>query len=127
MGLRMGAYATVWQVEPVSETLTKGRISISRKNKASGEYEQDFSGYVSFVGTLAAKKAASLQERDRIKIGDVDVTNRFDKEKNITYTNFKIFSFEMADDALRNPPPPSQNRQEHFNVDDGVVDDDIPF
>ena len=127
MGLRMGAYATVWQVEPISETLTKGRISISRKNKASGEYEQDFSGYVSFVGTLAAKKAASLQERDRIKIGDVDVTNRFDKEKNITYTNFKIFSFEMADDALRNPPPPSQNRQEHFNVDDGVVDDDIPF
>lgn len=127
MGFRKDTYATVWQVEPVSETLTKGRISISRKNKASGEYEQDFSGYVSFVGTLAAKKAASLQERDRIKLGDVDVTNRFDKEKNVTYTNFKIFSFEMADDALRNPPPPSQNRQEHFNVDDGVVDDDIPF
>lgn len=127
MGFRKDTYATVWQVEPVSETLTKGRISISRKNKASGEYEQDFSGYVSFVGTLAAKKAASLQERDRIKLGDVDVTNRFDKEKNVTYTNFKIFSFEMADDALQNTPPPSQNRQEHFNVDDGVVDDDIPF
>ncbi len=127
MGLRTGAYASVWSVEPVSDTLTKARISISRKNKASGEYEQDFGGYVSFVGTLAAKKAASLQERDRIKLGDVDVTNRFDKEKNVTYTNFKIFSFEMADDALRNPPPPSQNRQDHFNVDDGVVDDDIPF
>ena len=42
MGFRTGAYAKVWKVEPYSDTSVKLRISISRKNKQSGEYEQDF-------------------------------------------------------------------------------------
>ena len=90
MGFRKESYATVWSVETVSDTLTKARISISRKNKQTGEYETDFSGFVSFVGTAAAKKASLLKEKDRIRLGDVDVTNKYDKEKNVTYTNFKV-------------------------------------
>lgn len=42
MGFRTGAYAKVWEVTPMSDTSTKVRMSISRKNKQSGEYEQDF-------------------------------------------------------------------------------------
>ena len=80
MGFRKDAYATVWSVEVVSDTMTKGRISVSRKNKQTDEYETEFGGFVSFVGTAAAKKAAGLKERDRIRLGDVDVTNRYDKE-----------------------------------------------
>ena len=52
---------------------------MSRKNKNTGEYETDFSGYVGFVGTVAAKKAAQLKEKDRIRLGDVDVTTKYDK------------------------------------------------
>ena len=37
------------------------RLSISKKNRATGEYEQDFSGFVMFVGTACAKKAAALK------------------------------------------------------------------
>ena len=73
MGFRTGAYAKVWEVTPMSDTSTKVRMSISRKNKQSGEYEQDFSGFVLAIGTAAAKKAASLKEGNRIKLGDVDV------------------------------------------------------
>lgn len=92
MGFRKEAFATIWSVESTSDTLTKARISISRKNKQTGEYDTDFSGFVSFVGTAAAIKAAGLKEKDRIRLGDVDVTNKYVKEKNITYTNYKIFS-----------------------------------
>lgn len=125
MGFRKDAYAKVWEVESVSDTLTKARISISRKNKQTGEYETDFGGYVSFIGTAAAKKSAVLKEKDRIKLGDVDVTNKYDKEKNTTYTNFKIFSFETQDDA-DNSSAAVETAQDH--VDDGEVEDSgLPF
>lgn len=44
MGFRTGAYAKVWEVTPMSDTSTKVRMSVSRKNKQTGEYEQDFPG-----------------------------------------------------------------------------------
>lgn len=127
MGFRKEAFATIWSVESTSDTLTKARISISRKNKQTGEYDTDFSGFVSFVGTAAAKKAAGLKEKDRIRLGDVDVTNKYVKEKNITYTNYKIFSFETQneiDGTSRNTESPEPKKP----VDDGEVDDDrLPF
>lgn len=126
MGFRKDSFATIWSVEPTSDTLTKARISISRKNRQTGEYENDFSGFVSFVGTAAAKKAASLKERDRIKLCDVDVTNRYDKERNTTFTNFKIFSFEMVDGSQAQQSAASTEPQ--HPVDDGEIDDSrLPF
>lgn len=97
MGFRTGTYAKVWEVTPLSDTSTKVRMSVSRKNKQSGEYEQDFSGFVLAIGTATASKAARLKEGDRIKLGDVDVSTKYDKEKRVTYTNFKLFSFEIED------------------------------
>lgn len=99
MGFRSQAFCKIWEITPQTDTRTKGRISISRKNRQTGEYETDFSGFVSFLGTAAARKAAVLKEGDRIRLGDVDVSNRFDKEKQITYTNFNIFSFETQDEV----------------------------
>lgn len=99
MGFRTGAFARVWSVDPKSERWTKIRISVSRKNNDTGEYEEEFSGFVDCIGTACASKAAKLKERDRIKLGNVDVTNKYVKEKNITYTNFKMTSFDMADES----------------------------
>lgn len=97
MGFRTGCYATVWQVEPKTATITSVRVSTSRKNKETGEYDQDFSGFVGFVGTGCASKASQLKERDRIKLGDVEVTNKYDKSTGKSWTNFNCYSFEMAD------------------------------
>ena len=93
MGFRKDSYATVWEVKPRSNTMTSARISINRKDKQTGEYVQDFGGYVSFIGTACADKAAKLKPKDRIKLGDVDVTRRYDKEKQKDYYTFKVFSF----------------------------------
>lgn len=128
MGFRNGAFATIWEVEPVYDTSTKCRISISRKNKETSEYETDFSGFVMFIGTAAAKKAACLKAKDRIKLGNVEVTTKYDKEKNKTYTNFKCFSFEDANG--NNPTETSADanvEKAQSAVDDGEVDDRLPF
>lgn len=109
MGFRTGAFCKVWEVKPLSDTNTKLRISISRKNKATGEYEQDFSGFVNAIGTATAKKAAALNEGDRIKLGDVDVSTRYVKDENRSYTNYKIFTFELDSGA-----------SDSGDVDDGV-------
>lgn len=104
MGFKTGAYCTVWEVTPEKEFSTKLQISISRKNK-DGEYEQDFSGFVYANGTGAAKKAAQLQKKDRIRLGDVDVTTTYNKEKKVTYTNYKVYNFATQDDPKFNLTP----------------------
>ena len=129
MGFRSGGYATVWEVTPRSDTMTSVRLSTSRKDKTTGEYETDFSGFVAFVGTAAAKKAAKLKEKDRIKLGDVDVTTKYDKVKKITYTNYTAFSFEDANppDNQRNAGSVSDGDTSFLNIDEGIDEDELPY
>lgn len=125
MGFRTGAYAKVWEVTPMSDTSTKVRMSVSRKNKQTGEYEQDFSGFVLAIGTAAARNAAKLKEGTRIKIGDCDVTTKYDAQKKVTYTNFKMFSFEDADGNGSSEPDKTDPQPQ---VDEGEVDENrLPF
>ena len=94
MGLKTNCYATTWEKKPYpSGKATDVRISVSKKNKQTDQYETEFSGWCRFAGT-ANQKAASLVERSRIKITDFEVTNRYDKEKGTTYTNVTVWDFE---------------------------------
>lgn len=125
MGFRNGAYATVWETKPGNGNWTDVRLSISRKNR-DGEYETDFSGFVRFIGD-AHTGAAYLGEKSRIKIGECDVTNRYDKEKKVTYTNFAVFSFEDADGGNAATQPPASTDENGFmNIPDGI-DEELPF
>lgn len=127
MGFRNNTYAKVWSVEPKSDVNTKVRISISKKNRETGSYEQDFSGFVSFIGSACAKKAAALKEGDRIKIGDVDVSSFFSKEKNKEYITFKCFSFEDASFGDSGTPSEASTDLQP-TVDSGEIDDArLPF
>lgn len=125
MGFRRDAYATVWEVTPVSETMTKVRLSTSKKNRQTDQYETDFSGFVAFVGAAAAKNAAHLAEKDRIKLGDVDVTTKYDKEKKITYTNFTAFNFEQQNSGGNTSV--DMNDVAEAKVEDIISDGAIPF
>ncbi len=98
MGFRNKAFATCWSVEPGKGNFTKVRLSVSKKDKATGEYVQDFSGYCMFIGTAHAK-AAKLREKDRIRLLDVDVSTTYDKEAKKEYVNYKVFDFDMGDTA----------------------------
>lgn len=128
MGFRNNAYATVWKVESESDTRTKVQLSVSRKDKQTGQYETDFSGFASFIGTAAAKKALSLKERDRIRLGDVDVSTKYNKEKNVTYVNYKVFSFETQEEIdSGNSGSQVYSTDPQMQVDSGEVEDRLPF
>ncbi len=130
MGFRKGAYAKVWRDPERKEKYSKINISCSQKNK-NGQYETTFSGFVMLLGEAHAK-AESLHAGDRIQIGDIDVTNRYDKEKKITYTNFTMYDFTLSGGAspaqkgeggARKASAPNENHSDSF---DGISDDE-PF
>lgn len=123
MGFRQGAYACVWETKAGSGNWTDVRLSISKKNR-DGDYETDFSGFVRFIGD-AHKEADCLCEKTRIKIGECEVTNRYDKEKKVTYTNYAVFSFEYADGS-GSAAGGSASGDGFANVPD-VDEEDLPF
>lgn len=114
MGLwgESNSIATVFGVEVKSDTFTKARISISKKDKETGEWEQELSKWVCFFGTMLAKKAATLKDKDRIRIKKFEIINKFDKESNPwrEFETIKIWDFEKL---------------EPFNSLDTVVDDSV--
>lgn len=60
-------------------------------------------------------------------MGDVDVTTRYDKEKNREYVNYTCFSFEMADAPNNNRSNVNMNNVDS-NPEEGDTDDDtLPF
>lgn len=96
MSYRKGARCTVWSVQPVSDTMTKVNLSSDGKNR-DGNYEKDFSGFVAFIGTANAKRALSLKAKDHIVLGDCEVKMTYGEDKKPKYTNYNVFSFEMAE------------------------------
>lgn len=131
MGFRVGGYCSVWSCEPSkSGNTTRVRLSSSRKNKQTGEYEQDFSGFCTFIGP-AHELAKGLKEKDRIKILECDVNTTYDREKKIEYVNYKVFGFEMADGSPAPSPTatakPAAKKTAPL-VEEGEVDEDaLPF
>lgn len=135
MGFRQNGFCSVWSVEP-SKTgkTTRVRLSSSRKNKMTDEYEQDFSGFCTFIGK-AHDMAQDLQPKDRIKILECDVGTTYDKESHKEYVNYKVFDFEMANGGSSggggsNKPAKTGGRKKPpIAVDEGEVDEDsnIPF
>lgn len=120
MGFGNGSWAKIWSVERGDKS-TKVRLSTSRKNKDTDEYEQDFSGFVTLAGT-AHKQAVNLKEGDRIQIGNCTVTSRYDKEKNKEYINFTMFSYEAGDG--QSAPVKVENKTV---VSANDQDDELPF
>lgn len=121
MGFREGAWATVWEVKknPSGKSYNVN-MSTSRKNKDTDEYETDWSGFAMFAGD-AAKKAATLKARDRIKLNGCEVTTRYVKEKNEKYTNYTVWDFDMSDFS-------SGGGKSRKNDDEyGIDEDSTPF
>lgn len=91
-----GSFAKLWEIRKREEKYTDIRISTSRKNKDTGEYEQDFGDFARLVGK-AHEAAEDLNDGDRFKIIKCGVENRYNKEKKVTYYNFVIFEIEPVE------------------------------
>ena len=126
MGFKQDArFVKVWEVE------NKGNyhvvsLSTSKKNKDTNKYETDFSDkFVRFIGT-AHTLAADLKNGDTIKLGSCEVTNKYDKEKNVTYTNYLVYSFEKEGSNSTNNQSTPKTDNSFMNIpDDGS--EELPF
>lgn len=126
MGFKQDGFATIWEVKQRSDTMTTVRLSTSRKNAKTGNFEQDFSGFVSFVGRENAAAALKLKEKDRIKLGRVDVSTKYDREKQKEFINYTCFSFEPASNSAKENTSDGANPQDGSN-NDVISDGDLPF
>ena len=126
MGFKQDArFVKVWEVE------NKGNyhvvsLSTSKKNKDTNKYETDFNDkFVRFIGT-AHTLAADLKNGDTIKLGSCEVTNKYDKEKNVTYTNYLVYSFEKEGSNSTNNQSTPKTDNSFMNIpDDGS--EELPF
>lgn len=119
MGFSNGSYAKIWKINiPEGAKRASVNITISRKDKATGEYKTVFSGFVNFVGE-AFNKVKSMQSGSRVRLTETDVESKYDKEKDRTSYFFTVWNFEELDNSNANStvaPATTSN-------DDG----DIPF
>lgn len=131
MGFRKDAWASVWSVEQGRGNTMKVRLSTSRRNRETEEYEQDFSGFCTFIGTAKAK-AEKLKPKSRIKLGDVDVTTWYDKGKGVEYVTYKVFDFELQDandtnNSTTKKPTKKSSGLEDTTEDGDIDEDNLPF
>lgn len=127
MGLKKDCTCKIWQVKR-NEKYTDVQISVDKKNKQTDAWETDFSGFVRFIGE-AHKKIADLpdgkQEKPfKVKAGDFEVTQRYVKDKNTTYTNFVMYDIQVEQGEVKNIPTP--NSDGFMNIPSGI-DEELPF
>lgn len=144
MGFRQSAFARIWTVNDEGKYST-ANISVSKKNKETGNYVVEFNdGYVRLVGAAhEAAKQLGLPTREQfdpqshkgvsIKILSCDVTNNYDKNTKKLYTNCAIFEFELPDgngntgnnQSAAKSAAPAANKQANPPVAED--DDELPF
>ena len=129
MGFRRNAWMSVFGFYPNEKSSKVAQISgaTSIKNKATGEYETDFSAYCTLIGEKVVQKAKNLRiakgKPARIRLLDVEVKQTFEgvgAERRPKYTNFNIYDFDFGDEER----PHTTNMDEDLNVAyEGISDD----
>ena len=126
MGFREGAFAKVWKVENKGNYAV-AQMSTSKKSKQSGEYETDWSdSFVRLIGTASKQVVGKEIPKGglSVKIGQCEVTSKYDKEKKITYTNYAIFNFHEEEENSKSNTKPN-TKSSKLEEDD--TDQDLPF
>lgn len=136
MGLRSnGCYATVWEVKEGKGNYMDVQLSTSKKDPATEKgYRTDWSGFVRFCGK-AKEFAQGLDKGARIRITSFEVTNSYNKEKKVTFTNIAVYEAELA--TFNNNGGNSASAQKSalpdvagdgfMNIPDDVEDGGLPF
>lgn len=128
MGFRKDGFCRVFKVEDKGN-YSVAEISTSKKNKDTDKYETDWSNkFVRLVGTAhnQLKKMTVGDKGITLKIGDCDVTNNYDKEKKITYTNYVIFNFHEDEGNSGSSKPSANSKPKNEPMDDDESDQ-LPF
>jgi hypothetical protein len=133
MGFANGRYATAWtdrntnKVLNIFEKYAEVQLTTSKKKK-DGTYETDFSGRCRFVGKSFEKiRRIDLREKDRLKLLEVETTNRYDKERKTTYNTYIVWDFETVENRQPTAPQTEVVRGGRKMESIGDIDCELPF
>lgn len=124
MAFKASCICTLWANKQTGKVVTayEGksyvdiRVSTSKKNKQTNQYETDFSGNVRCFGhAKEVLESVVLNEKDKVKLLEVEVSNHYDPTKRTTYTSFTCWDLELVDPSTKAPKQPE------------VVGGDLPF
>ena len=129
MGFSSGSYAKIKEVVEKQTNYTVCKVTITRKNKLTNEYELQFSAHCRFVGN--AHKSVPMADQ-RIKITSCDVTNCYkDKDGNLQFNKnpqYVVFNYELQEGQGSSAQVPYNPYDNGVNFEDlSSSDSDLPF
>lgn len=129
MGFKNNCFATAWTNKATNKVIDKfekyAEVQLTTSKKKDNTYETDFSGKVRFVGkAFTAIKDIELAEKDRLKLLEVEVTNKYDKDRRTTYTNYVCWDFECVNEPKKSAPQQPEVVGEMTPLDD-MFDDNL--
>ena len=129
MGFSQGSFAKIKEVVEKHDNYSVCKITVTKKNKLTNEYELQFSAHCRFVGN--AHKSVPMKDQ-RIKITSCDVTNCYkDKDGNLQFTKnpqYVVFGYELQESQGASAPMPYNPYDNGVNFEDLSSDDSsLPF
>lgn len=129
MGFSQGSFAKIKEVVEKHDNYSVCKITVTKKNKLTNEYELQFSAHCRFVGN--AHKSVPMKDQ-RIKITSCDVTNCYkDKDGNLQFTKnpqYVVFGYELQESQGASAPMPYNPYDNGVNFEDlSSSDSDLPF
>lgn len=129
MGFSNGSFCKIKEVVDKQTNYTVCKVTITKKNKLTNEYELQFSAHCRFVGN--AHKSVPMKDQ-RIKITSCDVTNCYkDKDGNLQFNKnpqYVVFGYELQESKDTPTPQPFNPYDNGVNFEDLSSDDSsLPF
>ena len=129
MGFSQGSFAKIKEVVEKHDNYSVCKITVTKKNKLTNEYELQFSAHCRFVGN--AHKSVPMADQ-RIKITSCDVTNCYkDKDGKLQFTKnpqYVVFGYELQESQGASAPMPYNPYDNGVNFEDLSSDDSsLPF
>ena len=117
MPLKPNGIVKVWKFED-KNTHGVAEISTSKKNKETGKYETDFNEKFVRIAGGAYTKLKELPQGCRVRVKEFAVSNKWDNEKKVKYTNYTIFDIEELEDNNNQQPQDTSYFAEETVEDD---------
>ena len=129
MGFGVNCFAKIKEVVEKHDNYSVCKITVTKKNKLTNEYELQFSAHCRFVGN--AHKSVPMKDQ-RIKITSCDVTNCYkDKDGNLQFTKnpqYVVFGYELQESQGASAPMPYNPYDNGVNFEElSASEDTLPF
>lgn len=121
--MRNGAYCKIWEVRDGKGNYKEANISVSRKNKQSGNYDKVFGAWVRLVGT-AKDQVGKIDLSKNVKIAECEITNNYDKDKKTMYWNPVIYAFDLEGSTTTSA---AKQNDDFVKVPDNLDSEALPF